>query len=383
MRTLLIGARVITPDDDIPEGHVLIEDGRIAAVGTEPIAADGTDVMDLGGLTLVPGFVDVHVHGGGGFSLCTRDPLEIASYAQWAVRYGVTSFLATVCATDIDEGVDFVRAAAAAEAVGTGANLLGINLEGPFVNPERRGALPNSWATKADEAALDRLLEAAAGKLRLITIAPELAGAGDLIHRALAAGVCVSIGHSDATFEVASAAFATGASHVTHAFNAMRPWHHREPGPLGAALKAPGVTVELIADGVHLHPATVDLIVRSFGQKRVALVTDAVTPAGLDSGSFQLGGQKARLEDGRITLPDRTIAGSVATMDGALRNVFAWNAAALADAIRMASTVPASVLRCGHRKGRIAPGYDADLVALNRDLTVKRTFVAGALVHQT
>ena len=213
-------------------------------------------------------------------------------------------------------------------------------------------------------------------------MAPELQGSAELIQEALSAGVRVSVGHTDATYEVAREAFAAGASHVTHAFNAMRPFHHREPGPLGAALEADGVTVEVIADGVHLHPATVRTLSGTFGADRIALITDGVTPAGLSEGTFSIGDVEARLKDGEIRLPDGTIAGSVATMADVVRNVVRWDIADLDVATRMASTTPAGALGLGERKGRIAPGYDADLVVLTNDLSVAATWVAGRLAYR-
>ena len=385
-RTLLTGARVITPDSRTEPASVLIEDGRIAAVGPG-LAAAGAETVDLSGSVIAPGFIDVHVHGGGGHPLITRDPGEIEAYARWAVSQGVTSFLATVCAPALGAALDCLAACANAREesggpAGTdGAALLGVNLEGPFVSPERRGALPPSWPAAPDVDTFRRLLDASGGKLRLMTFAPELLGSAEVIQEALSAGVRVSVGHTDATYEVARDAFAAGASHVTHAFNAMRPFHHREPGPLGAALEAEGVTVEVIADGVHLHPATVRTLVGAFGPQRIALITDGVTPAGLSEGSFRIGDVEARLKDGAMRLPDGTIAGSVATMADLVRNVVRWSIADLAKAATMASATPAHALGLGERKGRIAPGYDADLVALTADLSVAATWVAGRLAY--
>jgi N-acetylglucosamine-6-phosphate deacetylase len=258
---------------------------------------------------------------------------------------------------------------------------LGVNLEGPFVSPKRPGALPPAWLRAPDDETLRRLMDASGGALRVMTVAPELDGAGHVIETLVRSGVRVSVGHTDATYEQAREAFEAGASHVTHAFNAMRPLHHREPGPLGAALGFDGVTVEVIADGVHLHPATVSLLVRAFGPKRGCLVTDAVSPAGLGEGSFRIGGHEARFDGGSIRLPDGTIAGSAATMDAVVRNVASWDVAGFSGAVRMASATPAVALGLDTRKGAISPGYDADIVALNGDLDVAATWVGGQLVY--
>ncbi|HEY5639256.1 MAG TPA: N-acetylglucosamine-6-phosphate deacetylase, partial [Dehalococcoidia bacterium] len=375
------GAHGVTPDSGTEAADVLIEGKIIAAVGPR-LEADSAQTVDLSGHVIAPGFIDVHVHGGGGHSLITRDSSEIEVYAGWAVSQGVTSFLATVCTPTIDAAIGCLAACAAVADSASGATFLGVNLEGPFVSPERRGALPETWPIAPDVDTFRRLLDASDGRLRLMTVAPELPGADEVMREALSAGVRVSVGHTDATHAIALEAFAAGASHVTHAFNAMRPFHHREPGPLGAALEAEGVTVEVIADGVHLHPATVRTLVSAFGPERIALITDGVPPAGLTGGTFRIGDTEARLKDGEMRLPDGTIAGGVATMAGVLRNVVQWDIADLAAAVTMASSTPARALGLGERKGRVAPGYDADLVALTDDLTVAATWVGGRLAYQ-
>jgi len=383
MRSLLRAARIITPDEDISPGWVLVRDGVIEGLGQGLPPDTAIPALDLGGYTLVPGFVDIHVHGGGGFSLLDGDSEDVHAYARWAVTHGVTSFLATVCSTTPSEAVPTLESLARQQSPpGDGAELLGASLEGPFVSPGRLGALPPSWANPPDPALLDRLITAAGGNLRIITIAPEVPGASALISHAVSAGVNVSIGHTDANFDEAAQAFRGGATHATHALNAMRPFHQRDPAVIGAALEAPDVTIEVIADGIHLHPATVRLLIRAFGQDRVALVTDGVTPAGLEHGTFRIGGEEAILRLGRITLPDGTIAGSAATMDAVVRNVVNWNCATLPAAVRMASTVPAAVAGAS-RKGRIAPGYDADLVALTPGLAVAVAWVRGVRVHSS
>jgi N-acetylglucosamine-6-phosphate deacetylase len=229
--------------------------------------------------------------------------------------------------------------------------------------------------------AFDGLVEAAAGHLRVMTLAPELPRAESVLRAAASRDVVIAVGHTDARYEEAARAFAAGASLLTHAFNAMRPFHHRDPGPVAAAVDSPGAVVELIADGVHLHPATAGLLVRALGPQRAALVSDGVKPAGMASGGFRVGDSEARLQDGRVLLADGTIAGGAATMDQVVRNVVRWGAADLTDAVRMASGVPAAVLGLGDRKGRIAPGYDADLVALDEGLEVAMAWVGGQMRH--
>ncbi|MBI1885140.1 MAG: N-acetylglucosamine-6-phosphate deacetylase [Chloroflexi bacterium] len=378
----LTGARILTPDEEIPAGNVIIEDGRIVAVGADVPPPPGARVQAVANLTLAPGFIDTHVHGGGGFSLATDDPEEVRRYARWAVSKGVTSFLATVCAASHEEGLDFLRTAAGVVGpIGGGAELLGVHLEGPFVSPQRLGALPEGWARPPNVPDLRAYLEAAGSHLRVITLAPELPGAPGVIEAALARGVAVSMGHSDATYEEGGQAIAAGVRRATHVFNALRPFHQREPGIVGAVLESPDVTAEVIADGVHVHPAAIQLLLKAKGPERVALVTDGAPPAGLSQGSFSIGGKQARLGEGRVVLEDGTLAGSAATMDDCVRNVVRRGVATMADAVRMASAVPAASLGCGERKGRIAPGYDADIVALDEGLEVTMTWVRGEIVY--
>jgi N-acetylglucosamine-6-phosphate deacetylase len=372
---LLQGANVLT-QTSLQKADVLLDGPLIARVAPS-IDAESAEVHDLTGLTLAPGFIDVHVHGGGGFSLLSDDPAQFAGYSRWVASRGVTSFLATICAADIEHGIRYAKAAA--EARCNGAELLGINFEGPFVSGERRGALPKSWLIQPDRSVFDELL--ASAPVKLMTVAPELDGAFALIDAAVVAGVRVSVGHTDASHDIAKRAFDAGAAHVTHAFNAMRPLHHRDPGPIGAAVDVQGVTVEVIADGVHLHPATVRLLVEALGIDRTCLITDAVTPAGLASGTFRIGREEAVLDDGSIRLPDGTIAGSAATMDAVVRNVIEWGVASVGDALNMASAVPATAAGVSECKGQIAAGYDADLVVLSEDLAVRETWVGGRRVY--
>ena len=382
MRTVLAGGRVLTPDGELRPAGVVIEDGAVVSVEEGAGGWEG-EVVDVGGLTIAPGFIDLHVHGGGGLALATRDPQEMEAYARWVVAHGVTSFLATICAGSLESGLEFVRTAARVSSeIPGGANLLGLNLEGPFVSGERRGALPKGWPQPPDLRVFDGLAQAAAGRIKVMTMAPELPGAARMIRAAVEAGVTVSVGHTDAGHEAALQGFEAGATHITHGFNAMRAFHHRDPGPIGAALRCHKVTVEVIADGVHLHPATVELLVRSLDAGRVALVTDGVPPAGLESGVFRIGADEAHLAEGAVRLPDGTLAGSAATMDAVVRNVVTWGCADLAAAVRMASAVPARVLGLAHRKGAIAPGYDADLVGLTGDLQVAMTWVCGRPVYR-
>ena len=262
-RLALVNARLITADA-VAEGGVLVEEGRIAAVGRDVKAPADAEVLDLGGRYLAPGFIELHTHGGGGHSLRTEDPAEVEAYARWATSWGVTSFLVGVVGGEHERTLRALkRSAAFFERPSAGAGALGYFLEGPFLNPRRKGAFPEAWLGPPDVGQFRQYVEATGGRLRLITLAPELPGADALIAAALEAGAVPSMGHSDATYEEALHSFEVGVRHVTHCFNGMRPLAHRDPGCLGAALTVPSVTCELILDGSHVHPAAAALLVRA------------------------------------------------------------------------------------------------------------------------
>jgi N-acetylglucosamine-6-phosphate deacetylase len=384
MLTALLNARVLTPDEDLAGATVVVRDGRIEAVGVGLSPPPGARTIDLAGLTLAPGFIDIHVHGGGGFSLISEDPEEIRSYARWVVSRGVTGFLVTLVGASLSQMKRWLAAAVAAgEGVdASAARLVGVHLEGPFVNPARRGALPAEGLRPPDVAEFLALAEAAQGRLKIITLAPELPGAADIVAAARQRGVVVSMGHTDATYEQALAAIEWGVRQVTHCFNGMRPFHHRDPGCLGAILSSPRLSAELIADGVHVHPGTMALLLAAKDPQGTILVTDGITAAGLADGVYSLAGEAIQVQSGVASLPNGTLAGSVATMDQALRNIVQLGLAPLGEAVRMASTNPAAALGLGQRLGRIAPGFAADLVALDERLEVAMTFVGGQPVHE-
>jgi N-acetylglucosamine-6-phosphate deacetylase len=264
-----------------------------------------------------------------------------------------------------------------------GAEALGIHLEGPYVSADRRGAHLASWLRTPDPAETERLLDLAAGCLRIITLAPELDGAAALIRRMVEAGVTVSIGHTDATYEQAREAIRLGATHATHCCNAMRPLHHRDPGPISAIVEAPQVSGELIADGIHVHPAMMRLLVKLLGPERTIVITDALAGAGVGEGAFEFNGQHASVVHGVARLDDGTITGSVLTMDQALRNVVRMTGVSLSDAIGMLTRNPARAAGAANRKGQLAAGYDADLLLFDRALTLQATIRGGVLVYAT
>jgi N-acetylglucosamine-6-phosphate deacetylase len=323
------------------------------------------------------GFIDLQVNGG--FGVEVGDSAEaIRHLSRHLPATGVTSFLPTL----VSSAAELYPRACEAFVAGRetcGATALGLHLEGPFLSRRRAGAHRASAIEGASEMIFESFL--AAGVLRLVTLAPEEAGGLDLIRRLRSQGVVVSLGHTDATFDEFTLGLDAGATMATHLFNAMSAFNHRAPGAVGAALVDDRVTVGLIADGVHCHPASVRLAVRAKGVERVALVTDAIAGAGMRPGVYQLDGRDILVDETLAKLPDGKLAGSVLSMDRAVRNVVEWTGSSVAEACRMASEVPAKVLGLDS-KGTLAPGKDADLVLLDDKLHVTATFLSGEVVFK-
>jgi len=390
MRFTLRNARLIDAATDIARGAILINGPRIEAVESE----DGQDAhrhvpqpdntIDAQGMIIMPGFIDVHTHGGGGYNLHTTDPDEIRDYARWAPTTGVTSFLIAVVGIPGSMPVQQLQAAVdALAASGTGAEPLGIHLEGPYINVAKRGAHPPAWLRMPDESETETLLAVSSGHLRLITVAPELPGASAMIRRLVDAGVTVSMGHTDATYEQAKEAIELGVTHVTHCFNAMRPLLHRAPGPLAALAEADWVRGELIADGVHVHPAAMNALVRMLGPERIVVITDALAGAGLTDATFEFAGQPAHVIHGAAHLDDGTITGSVLTMDQALRNVLLMTGSSLSQAAGMLTFNPARSARMSQRKGCLQADYDADLTIFDQSMSLQATLCRGEVAYAT
>lgn len=383
MRFTLRGTRLVDAEMDLAEGDITIDGAHIEQVGQDNPAPG--KVLDASRMIVAPGFIDVHTHGGGGFELHTTEAEQIRAYARWAPSTGVTSFLTSVVGTPGALPEAQLRTAAQViEEPGPGAEVLGIFLEGPYINVKRRGAHPPAWLRQPDPGETELILEATRGHLRLITLAPELPGAHEMITRLVEAGVTVSIGHTDATYEQTEAALALGITHMTHCFNAMRPLLHRAPGPLAAIAKCPHTQGEVIADGVHVHPEMVRLLVKMLGAQRVVAITDAQAAAGRENGAtFEFAGQTAQVLCGAAYLADGTLAGSVLTMKQALRNLRKMAQVSLSEAVGMVSLNPARAARADGRKGRLRAGYDADLLIFDSDLNLQATICQGQLAYAT
>jgi N-acetylglucosamine-6-phosphate deacetylase len=372
--------RIITPLGTVA-GEVSIEDGRLDRVG----AALGPDegVIDLGRRWLAPGYIDTHVHGGGGAQCNTTDPDEIASVARFHASHGTTALLATTVAAPPDELCGALETIAICTGTrGDGAEVLGAHLEGPFLSRLRPGAMDPTMFLEPEGRIVERLLSASAGSLRMMTVAPELPGSLELIGKLVAHGAIASVGHSDASYDQVRAAVAAGVRSATHTFNAMAPLHHREPGVLGAVLDLPEVSCELICDGIHVSSPAMRLAYRAKGATGIRLVTDAMVAAGMPDGEYRLGTARVTVAGGRATVADGdSIAASTLTMDEAVRGAASWIGLTVEEAVGLAAANPARLLGLAERKGLIAPGMDADLVVLDEDLRACATIVAGEWVH--
>ena len=382
----LHAGRALTPHVEIPDAILLIEDGRILATGSRaeiriPAGAKEIHAEDQ---TVVPGFVDIHIHGAGGHDVMEAGADALAVIASNAARFGTTTLLATTVSAPVEETCRSLegiaryirsshnqRASSAAR-----AEIVGIHLEGPFINHQRRGVHPADAIIPPDISILDRFLSAADGHARVLTLAPELPGALDLISRARTAGLVVAMGHTDATFEQARAAIACGANHAVHVFNAMRPFSHRETGVLGAVLTDPEVTAEIIADGVHVDEPAIRLLLAAKGAARVLLVSDGTAATGMPDGAYRLGPLEVIVQGGVCRNREGRLAGSTLTLDRAIRHMVTLGVPLL-DAVRMATFYPARRLGMAGRKGELVPGADADLVLLTQQLNVANVITRG------
>lgn len=371
-------ATILTPEQQVDDGAVLTEGRLILAVGPAsqiPCPASA-DRLDGTGLLLAPGFIELQINGAFGHDF-TADPQTIWTVAEGLPRYGVTTFLPTII-TSPPETVAAAQGVVTRVPAGLGgAQPLGLHVEGPFLNPRKKGAHNPAYLRPPDTDAIrDWTPERG---VRLVTLAPELPGALDLVTALSERGVVVSAGHSVATYEESLRAFAAGIRYGTHLFNGMPSPGHRAPGLAGALLTDARPTVGLIADGIHSHSAMVDLAWRALGSGRLNLVTDAMAALGIPPGRHRLAEFEVEVDDTGARLPDGTLAGSVLSLDVALRNVMAWSGCSLGEVLPAVTTTPAALLGLASERGRVVPGYAADLVLVTSDLRVQTTIVGGRI----
>ncbi|MGA7909587.1 MAG: N-acetylglucosamine-6-phosphate deacetylase [Candidatus Sulfotelmatobacter sp.] len=380
---VLSASRLFTPLEEIHHPLVFVEDGLISAVSShgQLEVPKKARLIELADAILAPGFIDIHMHGGAGLDVMRASLGELPHLNRWLTTHGVTGYFPTTVAAALDQTCAALeRLADAIEGEpnrdnGVEARPLGIHLEGPFLSHKRRGVHPPEYLVEPTVGVFDRLWQAARGHVRMLTIAPEIPGAMEVIAEAARRNVCVSIGHSDAELEAARAAVKAGARHATHTFNAMRPLDHREPGIIGQVLTDKTLTADIIADGIHVAPAVLQIFLQAKGIDRSVLITDATAAAGMPDGSYQLGPITVEVRDGKCTA-DGKLAGSVLTMDRAIRNVTQFSDWSLRDAVRAATLNPSRAAGLAQH-GQLAPGSEANIVVLSPAGEVRQTIVRG------
>jgi N-acetylglucosamine-6-phosphate deacetylase len=384
MKTAFTASRLYTPVEEINQPLLVVEDGLISDIGSRSAkeVPGKARVIDFQNAVLAPGFVDIHMHGGAGLDLMRALPSDLPRLGKFLVTHGVTGYFPTTVAAPLDATYAALgRLADAIEAAETEDNSvqarpLGIHLEGPFLSHKRRGVHPPENLVAPTIEIFERLWQAARGHVRMLTIAPEITGAMEVIAEAARRNVCVSIGHSDAEMPIAQQAVNAGARHATHTFNAMRPLDHRDPGIIGEVLTDDRLTADIIVDGIHVAPAIVKLFLQAKGCERAVLITDAISATGMPDGRYQLGPIEVDVRDGKCT-SNGSLAGSVLTMDRAVRNAAQFSSWSLRDAVRAATLNPAQAVGLSSHHGVLAPGAKADFAVLSGAGEVLKTIVRG------
>ena len=385
MSTVITAARLVTPLEWIESPVLTVENGQITALTSRAaMEIPAGRLLDFPDLILAPGFIDIHIHGGAGRDAMEASESALAQIELQLVKHGVTAYLPTTVTAPnekILEALDGLGKLIATANKNPGrAAPLGIHLEGPFISHEKRGVHPPQDLLPPSPLALDRFWQASAGNIRMMTIAPELPGAAETIRYARSLGVHSSLGHSNATYKEAQSGISAGADHATHTFNAMRPLDHRDPGILGAVLENDELTADIIADGIHVHPSVLKLFLRAKGADRAILITDAISATGMPDGVYSLGGLEVQVSNGRCEYQGK-LAGSVLTLDRAIRNVMSFAGWQLQQAIKLATLNPAQRLGISDQRGLLAPGRRADLVVLTPEGQVAHTIIGGEIVN--
>jgi N-acetylglucosamine-6-phosphate deacetylase len=385
MPTIITAACLVTPVERIEAPVMVIEDGHIISLASR----NATEIsegrrLDFQNLILAPGFIDIHIHGGAGRDAMEASESALEQIERQLVKHGVTAYLPTTVTAPqekILKALDGLgKSIAGANRIQGRAAPLGIHLEGPFISHEKRGVHPPQDLLPPSPQALERFWQASAGNIRMMTIAPELPGALETIRYARALGVHSSLGHSNATYKEAQSGISAGADHATHTFNAMRALDHRDPGILGAVLENDELTADIIADGIHVHPSVLKLFLRAKGADRAILITDAISATDMPDGVYSLGGLEVQVSNGRCEFQGK-LAGSVLTLDRAIRNVMSFAGWQLQQAIKLATLNPAQRLGVSDQRGLLAAGRRADLVVLTPEGEVAHTIIGGEIVN--
>jgi N-acetylglucosamine-6-phosphate deacetylase len=380
VKTVITARLAFTPVDSIDYPVIVIEDGHIVSVGSRVSTNVPGDARhhDYPDSFVAPGFIDIHVHGGAGHDVMQHSDDALANMERHFLKHGVTSYCPTTVTAPMDATLQALERLAISQNATREkrAKPLGLHLEGPFISHARRGVHPPESLVEPSIALFEKMWHAAQGRVSVMTVAPELKGALEMIRAASSRGVCISLGHSDANLAQAKAGMEAGARHATHTFNAMRPLDHREPGVLGEVLADPRITADVIADGVHVHPDVLRVFLRAKGPEGAVLITDAISATGMGDGRFKLGGFDVEVKGDRCEHEGR-LAGSVLTLDRAVRNIIHFAGWSMKDSVRLATLNPARVL--GRNDiGVLAPGAQADIVVLSPEGNVQHTFIGGA-----
>jgi len=386
MEKTALKGNVILEDEILSGGAVLIEGEKISAVnpGESQLKENDVSIIDYEENFISPGLIDLHLHGALGKDVMDGEVKSLEQIASYQARHGVTGFLGTIMSASLDSMLKAVEAIKKATELRLPSEILGVHIEGPYSSQQRKGAQDPDFIRELSQEEIQLLLEATSGLKTLISMAPEVKDNRSFIKPLTEKGVVVSIGHSNATYEEALESFKDGISHATHLFNAMSGYHHREPGVIGAVLDSPEVTAEVIADGLHIHSSALRLALAGKGHDKICLITDSINAAGLDDGIYQMGNLEIVLKGNEARLREsNTLAGSVLTLNRAVKNVIEWTEIAVNQGINMASLNPSRVIGLEHDTGSIQEGKYANFVVFDKEFNVIETFLKGRSVFKS
>lgn len=374
----------ILPDGILSRGIVVVEEERILSVSDLGKAAvnSGFEIVDLGENYIAPGFIDLHFHGALRKDILDADVKSLKVISSFQARHGVTGFLGATMSTSVDSLVHAVKVVKEAQALSLESEILGVYIEGPFINVNKKGAHSSQYVGNLDEEEIRQILEVLKGITAIIPFAPEIPLNMNLIPEFKKIGVIAAIGHSNATYSQANESFKAGVTHATHLFNAMRDFHHREPGVVGAVLDSDSVTSEIIGDGVHVHPASVRMAIKQMGVDRICIVTDSFKASGLGDGVYEIGNSQVMVEGEKaLLLESNTLAGSVLPINRAMKNVLEWCKLSVPEVVKMVTGNPARVLGLEDSIGCLKEGTLANLVMFDGEFNIKKTVFKGREVY--
>lgn len=383
MKTLIKDVEIITPYDILSGHGVCIEDGRIKDIlRTEDIDLNAYDKIILGeGNYLAPGFIDIHNHGNSGYDFMDGTEAAVDEIGKYHISKGVTSYLGTVLTSSYEDMLNGIKNICEYENKEDRSNLLGVHLEGPFFNIINKGAQPEEHITKPNMDMIENILKVSENKLKMVSLAPEVEGALDMIKHLKKNNITISMAHSNATYEEAKMGIDNGITVATHLYNGMRGFNHREPGIIGASLTDERVYCEIIYDRFHLHDIAVEIALKMKGYEKIILVSDAMMAAGLSDGEYILGGQKVFVKDGKPRLESGSIAGSILDLQRSVYNIVKFLQVPLIDAVRMASLNPAKAIKMDNELGSIEIGKRADLIFIDDEIDIKKVILNGRSVN--